>query len=732
MIKQTVHSVIGPRVPADELPRRRMRYAIPTLLFIIAGAMLVGSFSQPYWRMTLFAPQYPKGLHLQAYLDRLEGDVREIDILNHYIGMRPLNEAAQLERKFSPVLIGALGGLLLAAVFVHSRWAAVLALPALTFPAGFLLDLHLWMSHFGQNLDKTAPLSSSIKPFTPPILGEGVIGNFRCVASADVGLWIAAAASLVVLAGLYFHRRAYKPLVDAQRFVPPFDELPPGDGEHRGGMRSGETSSSRRLHRVHAGISNLFLCAFVPSAALMAHAAAATANVPAGFDIQAAIESAADGAVIAVPAGVYAGPITIGRPVSLVADGKAIIDGGGEGHVVTISAPDVTLRGFTIRNTGSSLEREETGVLVLAPRAVIEANLVENALFGISLKSAPDSVVRGNTVIGKAIYVANRGDGIRVWNSNDVLIEDNVVRDSRDVVMWYSNGVRLVGNHVSGSRYGLHFMYTHQNVLERNHLEGNSVGAFLMYSRDLTVKHNRFVRNRGPSGYGLGLKDMQGVVVEDNVFVANRVGVYLDNPPVFLPEHDRYTRNVFAYNDLGMAFQPSVQRTAVFENSFIDNMQQVAVWGGGELRNNEFTGTRALRAGSVRGNDDGSESPATRVGNYWSDYRGYDQSGNGIGEMPYQAESLWDSLMDREPSLRLFIYSPAQQAVEMAAKAFPVVKPRPLFTDDAPLMTPVRADVPPREPGPAWPMWTVAVGLLGAAGAALFGAKPQTAGGGVL
>jgi len=74
--------------------------------------------------------------------------------------------------------------------------------------------MYVWMRNFGQNLDPTAPLSSAIKPFTPPILGEGVVGQFVTVASFQIGLWLAFLAALLILLGLYYHRRAYKPLVD--------------------------------------------------------------------------------------------------------------------------------------------------------------------------------------------------------------------------------------------------------------------------------------------------------------------------------------------------------------------------------------------------------------------------------------------------------------------------------------------------------------------------------------
>jgi hypothetical protein len=208
------HSLFGPRLPWRLV--YRPRFALPGLLLMVAAALLVASYVKPYWTMTLHAPQYPKGLHVQAYLNRLEGDVNEIDELNHYIGMRPLNEAAVLERQTSAMMVAVTALLIVSGMFVHSRWAALLAAPAILFPGGFLLDLHLWMAHFGQNLDPHAALSRSIKPFTPPVLGTGMVGQFKTVAAGETGLWMAAAASVLVLIALYFHRRAFKPLYDAE------------------------------------------------------------------------------------------------------------------------------------------------------------------------------------------------------------------------------------------------------------------------------------------------------------------------------------------------------------------------------------------------------------------------------------------------------------------------------------------------------------------------------------
>ena len=206
--------VFGPRVSPELMAARRVRFLLPTLSLGLAALLLVASIFLPYWRMTLLAPQYPGGLRVEAYLDRLEGDVREIDGLNHYIGMRPLGEAAKLERSMSIAALLVIALLVAAAIYIHNRWAALLTLPAFLFPAVFLADMHYWLQHFGTNLDPEAPLSSSIQPFVPPVLGRGTVGQFATVAVPGTGLVAAALASLAILVGLWLHRRAYKPLVE--------------------------------------------------------------------------------------------------------------------------------------------------------------------------------------------------------------------------------------------------------------------------------------------------------------------------------------------------------------------------------------------------------------------------------------------------------------------------------------------------------------------------------------
>jgi len=213
-MSRLMQHLLGPRVPPEELKARPARYLAPTLVFMVARVMLLISIFMPYWHMELEAPQYPNGLFLTAYVNHLQGDVKEIDALNHYIGMRPLDQAAAFEKAAAIWAVIAMFLLVEGAAFVHSRWAVLMAIPAIGFPVGFLLDLQFWLATFGQNLDPAAPLSSSIKPFTPTLLGEGGIGQFKTYSEVGTGWWLAVGCSALTIVGFLFHRRAFKPLHD--------------------------------------------------------------------------------------------------------------------------------------------------------------------------------------------------------------------------------------------------------------------------------------------------------------------------------------------------------------------------------------------------------------------------------------------------------------------------------------------------------------------------------------
>lgn len=424
------------------------------------------------------------------------------------------------------------------------------------------------------------------------------------------------------------------------------------------------------------------------------------------FDLTAAVATAQPGDVILVPAGVYAGPLHIDKPLTLQGEGEPIIDGGGQGDVIVVTAPDVTIRGFVIRNSGISLNHEHAGVVVTAPRVLIENNRLEEVLFGLYLKNAPDSILRNNLILARDLGIARRGDGIKIWYSTNCLVEGNQILDGRDLLIWYSSVCTLRNNIVERSRYGLHVMNSDQQILEGNILRHNSVGAYIMYGRGITLRNNLLYSHRGPSGFGIGLKDAADVQASGNRLVGNRVGLYVDNSPSQPDTVVRFERNLFAYNEIGAGLLPNVRDNIYVHNSFLDNDEQVALAISGEVSTNQW---------SVDGQ-----------GNYWSDYVGFDADGDQIGDLPYRAQSLFEDLLQQYPELRLLQLSPATTALDLAARAFPIFQPRPKLADEYPLITPpvlpVMAGLPTV---PVRANLAIAAGMVGLAGLILLvGAVP--------
>ena len=206
--------VLGPRVSKEEMAAHADRYKKPTRFLVISTALLLVSLLFPYWVLRLDAPQFPDGLTVTAYVNRLEGDVGELEGLNHYVGLGSFEDAAVFERSIAVVAIVGLAALLVAALFIHSRWVLVLTVPALLFPLVFLADLQYWLYDFGHNLDPLAPLAAAVGEFTPPIFGPAEIAQFETLALPGLGLLLALASSVLVGYALVLHRRAYKPLIE--------------------------------------------------------------------------------------------------------------------------------------------------------------------------------------------------------------------------------------------------------------------------------------------------------------------------------------------------------------------------------------------------------------------------------------------------------------------------------------------------------------------------------------
>ncbi|GBD39841.1 hypothetical protein HRbin37_02127 [bacterium HR37] len=191
-------SIITSWIPGPILDRKRR--IVVAVLSVMAIVFLGLSFMFPYWKVTLKAPQYPQGLHVYVYLNRVEGDTFEVDLLNHYIGMKKLEEAAKLERSLALYIVTLISLFTLFFVFSGKKVMSLFAIPALIFPIGFLLDLFYWLYRFGHDLDPHAPIR--FKPFTPTLIGEGKIGQFATIGTLGLGFYLAMISFILVVIAL--------------------------------------------------------------------------------------------------------------------------------------------------------------------------------------------------------------------------------------------------------------------------------------------------------------------------------------------------------------------------------------------------------------------------------------------------------------------------------------------------------------------------------------------------
>jgi nitrous oxidase accessory protein len=382
--------------------------------------------------------------------------------------------------------------------------------------------------------------------------------------------------------------------------------------------------------------------------------------------LQQRIDATPAGGTLVVEGGIHHGAVTIVGPKRVIGRGRPTIDGGGAGTVVTISGDDVLFAGFEVRGGGRTVSEEPAGIKIEGSRHRVEDNLVRDVYFGIYAAKGRDDVVRANRVEPGLGQGLRPGHGISVWYVEGARIEDNVVAAARDgIYLSFCDRVEIAGNEIHGSRYGVHSMFSRHAALVENHIHDNLLGVALMNSQELEMRGNRIEHHRtGATAYGVLLKDIDDLVLERNRIADNRVALYADSTPLGRGREAVVRENLIAGNGVALALQSNV-RLVFTGNRVADNLVDVRAEGAGTSETNQWS-------------KDGR-------GNYWSEYQGYDADGDGIGDLPYRYEPIGAEILRRNPSAQAFLLTPAELAIEQAARLFPIVRPRPLVVDEHPL-----------------------------------------------
>ncbi|HEY5638674.1 MAG TPA: nitrous oxide reductase family maturation protein NosD [Dehalococcoidia bacterium] len=413
--------------------------------------------------------------------------------------------------------------------------------------------------------------------------------------------------------------------------------------------------------------------------------------------IQSRIDEAAPGEIVYIDPGIYSERIVIDKAVKLKGMNDPVIDGGGEGDVVLITADGASISGFDIRNGGKKFSEEAAGVKVEGADGVeVATNSIEDVRFGIYLVDSEDATVAYNTIVLQPdVDVARRGYGIYLWEVKRSGLFNNAVKSAGDGIhLEFSEGITIGENTVQDSRYGLHFMYSDGNKVVSNVFRDNLAGAVLMFSHNMLLKDNDLSSNRkGASGVGALFKDCDDVFAEGNRFLRNKFGITVDGTPQEVGSTAVFAQNLFALNDTGIGLMSNSPIMFV-ENAMIDNTVQVTALGGALTSSPAADGVLPV-SGSGSGSDslpDGITWSVAGRGNYWSDYHGYDRNGDGVGDIPYEPQPPFAGALADNDSLRLFQFTLAQEAIDMAADMFPLYRYDAVMADDSPLMSP---------PGPA-------------------------------
>jgi nitrous oxidase accessory protein len=384
-------------------------------------------------------------------------------------------------------------------------------------------------------------------------------------------------------------------------------------------------------------------------------------------DVRSALAAANSGDTIEVRGGTYQGNLMLDKAVVLEGIGEPVLRGDGTGSVITTTAPGSTIRGFRVEHSGTMLVHEDSGILLKSDGNRIENNKLRDVLFGIYLFQSNHNMIAGNTIEGRReLGYGERGAGVHAFNCFENTIDRNWISVMRDG-MYLQNLDRstIRGNHISDLRYGLHYMYSNDNVFEDNVFEDNIAGAAIMYSRNIQFRRNAFLHNRGFSSFGILFQDSTHLVSEQNLVVDNAVGIFME-----ALTDSRFERNLIAANDTAIEVFSSSDGNDFTRNNFVSNLSPIRVIG---------------RNSNIRFDRNG-------IGNYWSNYGGYDLDGDGVGDVGFRIQNLFEHLEGNRPRLRIYLDSPAAQALAAAEEAFPIIGGSREF-DHYPLMKPVDLQV---------------------------------------
>ncbi len=375
-------------------------------------------------------------------------------------------------------------------------------------------------------------------------------------------------------------------------------------------------------------------------------------------DLASTLALAVDGDEVVLPPGIWAGGVQIRSRILLRGEG-GVVDGGGEGRVIEILAPGVVVEDIAVRNSGDDLTVPHACIWVGPEAAGVRLSRIEGSdcLFGVWVHQSRGIVVEGSRITGLPIvHPSQRGNGIELYDADGATVRDNHASGLRDgIFVNATDDSEISGNLLEDVRYGIHYMFSQRNRVLRNTTRRCSGGIALMESRELVVEDNVATDNLRQA---FMVRDIQASRIAYNTAARSAEGFF-----IFSAVDNEIVGNRIVDNEIGARVWAGSLRNEVWGNDFVGNRTQVFY---------------------VAAQDELWGLP-DKGGNRWSDYLGWDQDGDGVGDRPYRLESFVASLLARAPAAVLLLNSPTLELLAMAQRQLPALR-EPSIVDPWPLM----------------------------------------------
>lgn len=374
--------------------------------------------------------------------------------------------------------------------------------------------------------------------------------------------------------------------------------------------------------------------------------------------VTAAVKAAAAGDTVLVMPGIYHEKnLVVDKKILLKGTGYPVLDGESKYEVISIKANGVVIDGFRVIHSGQSSIVDMGGIKIYDSRdVVIRNNILEDTFFGIYTQYGKHCTIENNRLTAYKIEEQQSGNGIHCWKSDSMLISGNTISGHRDGIYFefVTHSTIRQNRSFHNIRYGLHFMFSHNDTYISNHFTNNGAGVAVMYSHGVSMYSNSFEENWGDAAYGLLLKEISDSKISDNSFVRNTSGIYMEGA-----SRIHMQKNLFRSNGWGLKIQASCMDIVVTRNNFIGNTFDVGT--NGTLVLNNFDN------------------------NYWDKYDGYDLNKDRIGDVPYRPVSMYSMIVEKNPPAMLLFRSFITSLLDKTEKVLPSLTPEGL-KDNHPMM----------------------------------------------